>query len=232
MKKLNVSLIIAVLFSFSAAAKTFSNTYISFEIPDDWNCVLEGPSWVCTPKLARDAKEVIIVVNAKVAGPEDNPENFKSYLAKPRNITSKSGTPITSKVYSVEERTIGGQTWIRAQHISSEVPDFYTLYMVTIRNQLAILATFSVDKNKALDYNKTFDAAVRSMKIVANRELLIPKTGNVPTNETIGIELGKTADDIHIPPPTPQKPKIPPIVWLLGLVAIIGGVMFYLRKSR
>jgi len=231
MKYLKLSLLVILLIPLSTWAKNFSNTYISFDIPDDWNCVLEGPSWVCTPKLTKDAKEVIIVVNAKIVGPEDNPANFKNYLSKPRTITGKGGTPITSKVYSVEERTIGGQEWLRAQHMSSEIPDFYTLYMVTIRNQLAVLATFSVDRNKVLENNKTFDAAVRSMKIVANRELLIPKTASNNPNETIGIEIDKTAADIQIPPPTPKQ-KIPPWIWLLGLVAVAGGASFYFKKSR
>ena len=50
-------------------AKTFQNSYIAFEVPDDWTCAQEGVAWTCTPRNNPEAKEAVIVLAAKVAGP-------------------------------------------------------------------------------------------------------------------------------------------------------------------
>lgn len=227
--KLNLFATLALFISLSASAKTFSNSYISFDLPDDWNCAQEGPSWVCSPKIAKDAREAIIVINAKVAGPEDNLANYKNYLSKPRTITL-TGTPVTSKVMQVEELPLGAQSWVRAQHLSSEVPGFYTLYLVTTKSQLAILVSFSVEKSKALDYNKIFDKAVRTLKIVATKELLIPSLPSGRTGETIGIQIDSSpVEEISLPPP--KKKSRNPLVWIVGLL-VIAGLTFYIWKNR
>ena len=223
-----IFLSLAIAFSMPATAKTFSNSYVSFELPEDWNCGQEGPSWVCTPKLAKDARETLIVINAKVAGPEDNLTNFKSYLSKPRTIAAKGGTPITSKVILAEEVTIAGQPWVRAQHLSSEVPDFYTLYLVTTKAQLAILLSFSAEKSKATQFNSVFDKAVRSLRIVASRELLVPKLPNGSTSETIGIQVEPSQNPANLQvPPAPKTKKSMPLMVILGFLGVAGLAVYY-----
>lgn len=228
-------LLISALLTFSTPvfAKIFSNSYVSFELPDEWNCGQEGPSWVCTPKLAKDARETLIVINAKVSGPEDNLTNFKSYLSKPRTIATKGGAPVTSKVMLAEELNIGGQNWVRAQHLSSEVPNFYTLYLVTTKAQLAILLSFSAEKSKATQFNDVFDKAVRSLKIVASQELLVPKLPTGSTSETIGIQVEQSQNPQNMQiPAAPKSTKSFPVLLILGVLALAGlGTYFWLTRK-
>lgn len=228
-----LALLLGFLITLSAQAKTFSNSFISFEIPDDWNCLLEGPTWVCSPRLSKDAREAIITINAKVTGPEDTLANYTNYLSKPRNITSPKGIPITSQIMGeVGAREIGGQQWVRAQHLSSEIPDFYTLYLVTTKSQLAILATFSVERSKTANYNPIFDKAVRSLKIVASQELLIAKgadAGGTPQG-VIGIETSQSMGVADSVPPMPQKSNAMIFVFLGAILAAVAAFVIYKRR--
>ena len=72
--------LIAMICCSTAHAKTFQNSYVSFDVPDDWTCLQEGVAWTCTPKSALRSKEAVIVLAAKDAGPEDNLATFLNYL--------------------------------------------------------------------------------------------------------------------------------------------------------
>src|SRR6266404_9720349 len=115
-------------------AKVFKNSYVSFEVPDNWTCLQEGVAWTCTPQNAVEAKEAVIVLAAKVAGTEDNLTNFLNFLRQPKKITTKVGTPMPSQVMSAQEQKLGDQKWIRAQHLGSEVQEYYTLYLATVKD--------------------------------------------------------------------------------------------------
>src|SRR3954471_21153428 len=112
MMRLSISAALAAVVSFQAEAKIFQNSYVSFEVPDNWTCLQEGVAWTCTPQNAVEAKEAVIVLAAKVAGPEDNLTNFLNFLKQPKKITTKVGTPMPSQVMSAAEQNLGGQRWI------------------------------------------------------------------------------------------------------------------------
>ena len=100
----------------TAQAKTFQNSYIRFEIPDNWNCAQEGIAWVCAPASSLDAREALIVVTAKVAGPEDNLAAYEKYLRKPKSLSTRSKTASFSRLLSVDHKIISGQEWVEAVH--------------------------------------------------------------------------------------------------------------------
>src|SRR4051812_9389886 len=101
-----VILSLAFSLSVSVEAKTFKNSYVSFEVPEDWSCVQEGVAWTCVAQNPVDAKEAVIVLAAKVAGPEDNMQAFLNFLKQPKKITTKVGTPMPSQVMYAQERLV------------------------------------------------------------------------------------------------------------------------------
>src|SRR5688572_3178272 len=138
-------LALLVLAALPLQAKTFQNSYVSFEVPDNWNCMQEGVAWTCTPQNPVDARQAVIVLAAKVAGPEDNMNGFLNFLKTPKKITTKVGTPMPSQMMYAQPRTLAGSQWIQAQHLGSEIQDYYTLYLATVKDQLAILVSFSAE---------------------------------------------------------------------------------------
>lgn len=221
----------AVLLSFTAQAKEFKNSYVSFEVPDTWTCAQEGVAWTCTPQGPVDSKEAVIVLAAKVAGPEDNLINFKTYLEAPKKLPTKVGTPMPSKVMYAQERMLAQTKWVQAQHLGSEIQEFYTLYLATVKDQLAILVSFSAERNRYAKYNPVFDSAIKSLKIVANQQLLFPK-GKLAQGETIGIVTGGPTDASDMLPPPPRKKSgFTFILIVLGIV-IAGAAVYFTKRKK
>lgn len=228
MKKLLVFL--SLVMAFSAQAKTFQNSYVSFEVPDDWTCLQEGVAWTCTPTGVVESKEAVIVLVAKVAGPEDNLAYFQNHLKQPKRITTKVGTPMPSQVMYARERILAGNTWVQAQHLGSEVQEYYTLYLATVKQQLAILVSFSAERNRYQVYNPIFDRAIKSLRIVASQQLLFPKT-QAGTGEIIGIQAQGSFDDAMGVPVAPRKSSRLLVFIMLGFLLAILAYWFLIHKK-
>ncbi len=217
-----------------AQAKPFQNSYVAFEVPDDWSCIQEGVAWTCTPRDPAAAKEAVIVLVAKVAGPADNNAAFLAFLKTPKNIVTKMGTPAPSHVMYAQERMVAGHTWIQAQHLGSEIQDYYTVYLATVKNQLAFLVNFSAEKSRYQLYNPIFEKAIRTLKIVTNNQLLFPKN-QMEQSAVIGIQVqgGPGPNPDMLPPPehAPAKPKNFLIV-LIFLVLIIGSASLIMNRRK
>lgn len=236
MRTLNNSILVLLLalIPFWAEAKEFKNSYVSFEVPDTWTCGQEGVAWTCTPQGPLDSKEAVIVLAAKVAGPEDNLRNFLTYLSTPKKLATKVGTPMPSHVMYAQERVLAQNKWVQAQHLGSEIQEFYTLYLATVKEQLAILISFSAEKNRYTKYNGVFDAAIKSLKIVASQQLLFPKA-RMGSNETIGIMpgAGPGGESDMLPPPPKKKSGSTFILLILGLlIAVVAGYFAINKKSK
>ena len=130
-----------------AQAKRFSNAYVSFELPSNWNCKLEKTEWVCGSQYKNKSTQAIIILTAKERGPADTLQAYKAYLSNPKAIPAVgSGAPRKSKVLHIKERNIAGHGWVDGMQLGSEVTDFYTRYLATIKGRLAIIITFSAYK--------------------------------------------------------------------------------------
>ncbi|MBX3023240.1 MAG: hypothetical protein KF799_16315 [Bdellovibrionales bacterium] len=230
-----LALLSIVAFALHAEAKTFQNSYVAFEVPDDWTCVQEGVAWTCTPQNPVFAKEAVIVLAAKVAGPEDNVNNFLSYLKQPKKVITKVGTPVPSKVMYAQQRALAGNVWVQAQHIGSEIQEYYTLYLATVKEQLAILVSFSAERNRYQKYNPVFDRAIKTLRIVATQKLLFHKTNTAGAGDMIGIQGGPGAqvDPANLLPPPEKKSKGGGglMLWI-GLAAILLAGVYYMTSRK
>src|SRR5882757_6856334 len=82
----------------TASAKRFRNAYVSFELPPNWNCKLEGAEWVCENDYSKKQKEAIIILTAKEVGPSDSLAAYMSHLQTARVLPDSKGAPQKSKV--------------------------------------------------------------------------------------------------------------------------------------
>lgn len=227
--------ILLIFISSAAIAATFSNQYVSFELPDNWSCKLEGTEWICVSQLEKQAKEAIIILTAKELGPSDNLQAYKTHLSTPRTLDDGKGKSVTSQVLSVKENKINGHTWVDGMQLGSEIPSYYTRYLATTKDRLALAVTFSAHKAHYTKYSQDFLKGVQSLRVIASRDLLTPRVSPVSgANERIG---GATVDPIPLgnPIPLPAEPKAPGLMrYLLGLILILGavGYYFYSRKKK
>ncbi len=226
--------LLAAFAGLSAEAKTFQNSYVSFEVPDNWSCLQEGVAWTCTPTGVVESKEAVIVLAAKVAGPEDNINNFQTYLGQPKKITTRVGTPMPSQVMYSKPRQLANGQWVQAQHLGSEIQEYYTLYLATVKDQLAILVSFSSERNRYQVYNPIFDKAIKTLKITANQQLLFPKNKAGNGGEIIGINVPPPGSEDLLPPPSGGKGSKWTLIFA-GLVLVVlaaGGFLYTKTRKR
>ena len=161
-----------MLFSQLSQATLFRNAYVSFELPPNWSCNLEGTEWVCISQFSQKSKEAIIILTAKEVGPTDTFQTYTTHLKTPRTIPGPNGKPVTSKVYHVTPRQISNHQWIDGMHLGSEVGSYYTRYLATIKERIAILVTFSAHQTHYTKYSNDFLKAITSLRVVASKDLL------------------------------------------------------------
>lgn len=160
-----IILLFFVSFSKFTIAKRFSNQYLEFDLPNSWECVLEGAEWVCQSTNAERKKEAMIVFAAKNRGPKDTIEEYQAYLKKPKNFLLPGGQTLVSEPKYANVVEVNGQKWVDALHLASEIPGFYTRYMATSKEDIGVVVTFSVSRDSYARYKGPFDKMVSSIRI-------------------------------------------------------------------
>jgi hypothetical protein len=238
------SLIFPVLFSSVSFGKTFRNAYVSFEMNDNWDCQLEHTEWVCRTNIQTQAKEAIIILTAKELGPTDTFESYRAHLNKPLQPAYKGANQSVSQVKYVKDFLVNGQTWIDGLHSGSEIPNYFTRYIATIKDRIAILVTFSAHKDFYSKYGPEFYKSVMSLRVVATANLLNdPNSGPLRgSNEPIGIPIGAQipggADMVADPnggsgdDPSRGGGRKTKLLLLAVAVLLAGGAGYVLMKPR
>ena len=169
-----------------AEAKKFRNSYVSFELPDRWDCYLENTAWVCRyaiskscigPKASsktckaqrKKTKEAIVILTAKEVGPKDSYKVYYNHLKKSRPIVTKKGRRSNSKIIHVKPVNIDKHKWVDGMHLGSEIPHYYTRYLATIKGNIAVLVTFCAHKLFYTKYSSQFFRAIKSLRVVATK---------------------------------------------------------------
>lgn len=186
------TLTLSAMLPLSAQAKTFSNSYISFELPDQWNCVLEQTEWVCRPNAADQAQQAIIVLTAKEVGPSDSLPLYETHLKAPRQIQSRTGQPITSEIINVYTNKLNDHPWIDGFHKYSEVPNYLTRYLATTKEKIAVLITFSAHTLYYSKFAPDFLRAISSLRVIAPKTL--PGAGGAGADGMMGVNTGAGFD--------------------------------------
>jgi hypothetical protein len=189
-----LALFIALFISGSLQARTFKNAYISFEILDTWKCSLEQTEWVCRAEDPQEAKEAVIILTAKEKGPTDSFPLYENHMNSSISSTSKSGVTLNSTVvYKAQQNRYNDQPWLDSLHRDSEVKNYFTRYLATIKDQIAILVTFSAHNKYYAKHSGHFMNTIKSLRVIASKDLLsrpdlAPLRGS---GEMLGVGIGQ-----------------------------------------
>ena len=216
----------------SSHAARFHNAYTSFELPPNWKCQREHTETVCTSRYSKKSKEAIIILTAKEAGPSDSYANYLAYLKGPKTILTKAGKPNQSKVLHVKERNIANHKWVDGMQLGSEVTSYYTRYLATMKDRIAILVTFSAHQAHYTKYSKDFIRAIESLRVVATKDLLAnrPIMATGVSQENFGAPMGSlipSGQDVAELPNEPSGFLGMSAFELLGLFALLLGLGLY-----
>ncbi|HEX7674879.1 MAG TPA: hypothetical protein VF412_11945 [Bdellovibrio sp.] len=227
--------LVVILLSFTAHAKVFRNAYIAFEMPESWKCNLEQTEWVCRSEQSKESKEAIIILTAKEVGPTDTFPLYESHLNTPIAINVKGVTQESKIVYKAKTVQINDQNWIDSLHLGSEVPNYFTRYLATIKDKIAILVTFSAHKQFYTKYSQDFFKAVMSLRVIATKNITArPDLGPIrPGSETLGAPIG-SAMPADMYQQEDGQGKGGNKALLLGGAVILAalGILIFLRAKR
>jgi len=129
---------------------------------------------------------------------------------------------------------ISNHQWVDGMDLGSEINSYYTRYLATIKDRLAVLITFSAHKEHYTKYSSDFLKAVESLRVVAAKDILDEKPNTqtpVGGNETIGtpiLDIPMSGGDLPPEPAGGQDIKTK----LMALALLIGAVGFYLWRRK
>ncbi len=222
----------------TAFANLFRNSYISFELPPSWTCKPDGTDWICTNSYFSNAKQAMIIFTAKAAGPSDTLAEYKNHLLIPKSIPDQLGRYATSRVEEVKQRQINGQPWVDGLQLGSEVTQYYTRYLGTIKDGVAILVTFSAHKDYYTKYSGDFINAINSLQVVAAKDILAghPQQMIAPQgHETIGAPI--TPEPWSSPNGVPPEPNgghkdLASKLFAVALLLAAAGIYLWRKKKK
>lgn len=116
--------------------------------------------------------------------------------------------------------------------MGSEVTSYYTRYLATIKDRIAILVTFSAHQAHYTKYSKDFIRAIESLRVVATKDLLAnrPNLAIGSASETIGAPIGQVmpqGQDMADIPDEPSGLFGMDSSQLLGILAMLLALGLY-----
>jgi hypothetical protein len=112
---------------------------------------------------------------AKLKGDQDTLEKYQEYLSKARIFNAPNGKSVSSQPKYAKVLQLNGHPWADSIHLESEIPGFYTRYLATVKQDIGVLVTYSINKAKYQEYLGQFEDMVKSLKVFR-------KQGGVNTN--------------------------------------------------
>ena len=152
MKLIKLAALSVILSSSLANAKIFRNAYISFEMPESWNCNLEQTEWVCRSEQGKEAKEAIIILTAKEVGPTDSLALYEGHLNTPMALQLRGREP--ERMIQVGWGTEPVKTYpvdilVRAYDRSGLISDISQVLLNEKMNVVALQTSTSKEDNTA-----------------------------------------------------------------------------------
>ena len=221
----------------------FANQFTEFELPPQWQCNLEGAEWVCQSTNDAKKKDAIIVLAAKIKGDQDSLDQYLAYLKAAKTYTSIQGKSVKSEAKYAKNVNLNGQGWVDALHLESEIPGFYTRYLATVKQDIGILVTYSINKAKYQQYLDEFENMVKTLKVFRKTGGLnaAPQASNLFQNvqipSTVGSDTIFPGGNIQggsdtVANNTDKKGDKLPIPLILGVIAVIAFIIWKRKRGE
>jgi hypothetical protein len=237
-RKLPIFLMLVLLLPAAANADKFANQFTEFELPPQWKCNLESAEWVCQSENASKKTDAIIVLAAKLKGEQDSLDQYLAYLKNAKVWNSVQGKQLTSQPKYAKTVDVNGHPWVDSLHLESELPGFYTRYLATVKNDIGVLVTFSVNKAKYQDYLQDVENMVKTLRVFRKPGGINTGNNNLFQNVTMPQTLSEgTVFPVNPPQggsdaaPKKKKAEEEEDLPLMPILAI-GGIIAYIVWRR
>lgn len=228
-----------ILFAVNSHAKLFSNSYVSFELPPRWDCTSEATEWICRSEQKTDAQTAIIILTAKEVGPTDSLPQYENYLKSVKSIPGPGGKPIASQLKGVKIRKINDHDWVDGLHLGSEISTYYTRYLATTKQSVAVLVTFSAHKKVYTKFSNDFFKAILSLRVNAPNKIGTGLAPIRPGSESLGAAIGGAFpgdmlvdEGLQYPDEQGGASGMKEKIFGLGIILVALGLYFFLKRKK
>ena len=227
-------IIIALLIGLPTFGFQLKTEELAMDLPKPWECKAEKELWLCDEQTSGRQKNVVILVQARKALPKETYNYFRDQLKAPRSSKGKSGTPLLSRVVSMQDRIINGVQWFEAIHFDGELDGYYTQYIATRRGDFSYLITMSAHKAKWDGYKNIFQSITSSLRALAPDVVTVTQV--TQTNTPINVQNPSAAQfkptsPLHEPLNLPIPGLTPFRLILFFGLAIAGYLFLYALRS-
>lgn len=233
-----ISMSLIALSASPAHAAKFANQFAEFELPPQWQCNLEGAEWVCQNTDEGKKRDAIIVLAAKLKGDQDSLDQYLTYLKAAKTFTSVQNKPVKSEPKYAKTVNLNGQAWVDALHMESEIPGFYTRYLATVKQDIGVLVTYSINKAKYQQYLEDFDNMVKTLKVFRKSGGINAAPANTNLFANTQVPQAVSGDTVFpgaapaggsdTPKPAPKQDNSSMLLILVG----VGAVGFLIWKKK
>ena len=218
--------------------------YVSFEHPEGWRCELSQGVFICQSQTDPDRKESIVMSIATIATEWDSLDNYENYLNTPKTIQDEEGNSLTSKVTVTRRRNINGTVWIDSLQYNSELPGFWSRYLATVQNKLAILITYIVSDEQYSKMAPQFERMIASLKPNSEFDLNAASSqgdaplpggevlGSKAPKDIVGDRLNKKKNAAKNPSSNPTGSESSSTGSLILVLFLVVGVVLYMRMKK
>ena len=134
--------------------------------------------------------------------------------------------------------SINGHAWVDALHMESEIPGFFTRYLATVKQDIGVLVTYSINKTKYQDYLNDFESMVKTLKVFRKAGMGLnagPANSNIFANTQIPQSVSGDSvfqgTNIEGGSDKKQKPKEDDTP-LWPLLLIVAGAGYYIWRKK
>lgn len=175
-------LTLSLSLSQSVWSKTFKSKFIRLELPKNWSCQQEELDYSCQPDNINERNEAIVVIATKpVDAVDDTFEKYEEYLNTPKRMRDLLKKPYMSVVKYTNRKTIRNHEWIDSLQVGSEIPGFYSRYLVSTKDKVAGLISYHIAESVYAKWAEPLNNMVESAEIffdpVAFAELTKTQSG-------------------------------------------------------
>lgn len=234
-----------ILSGHSSEAAKFANQFVEFELPPQWQCNLEGAEWVCQNPQEEKMREAIIVLAAKLKGPQDSLDQYLGHLKANKSFTTFENKPIKSQSKYAKTVKINDHAWVDSLHLEGELPHFYTRYLATIKEDIGVLVTYSIHEDKYQSYLDEFETLVKTLKVyrnpgginsAADKDLFASIPAQINRNSVFPdqappVDLGMEDENTGRPPASQGGEDMFFVYLGLGLAAV-GYILWRKKQSQ
>ncbi|MCB0356225.1 MAG: hypothetical protein KDD40_04420 [Bdellovibrionales bacterium] len=167
---------------FSLPANALKTSYLILQEPKNWSCSQQAAEYLCRSLNPLEQKESFLTVKAKLASREDSLQAFYVSLKQPLISSNGVSQNQYSKVYFVKQELINQQYWIHALHLNSNIPNYFTEYLVTLKGDLAIGIELNFHQSRYSKYKDKMIEISNKLQLVENIASRSQKVTNAPQN--------------------------------------------------